>query len=354
MGIYAYLGIIEVALNLVVALTMIYLSYDQLVVYGTLMLVVQIIIVLFIILYCKAKLEGCVYRRYWNKAYFKEMVAYSGWNLFGSVTGVTILQGQAIVLNYFFGPIVNAAKAISDKVNGMVTQFSLNFYMAVTPQIIKSYAAGNIDYMRSLVLNSSRYSFMMLFIITVPLYVAMNPILCLWLGSENVSNEMVLFCQYTMIYSLVNILEQPITMAVRATGDIKKYQIKVGIITLSFLPTCILLFLMGAPAYTSMLLLSVIFIIALVVRVRIVSPIIKINTVIYVERVIKPILIVVAITIIATVILNNAFSDYNYLWIVKASFSLLIVSLSCLLFGINREERKMLNSFLIDKIRNIR
>ncbi len=348
MDFYAYIGVAEAIFNLVVAMSLSFISSDSLVTYAFLMCLVQVLIVAVMVLYCRRKLDNCRYIKYWNRDYVRELISYSGWNLFGSTTGVLNLQGQALVLNYFFGPIVNAAKAVADKVNGMINQFSQNFYMAVTPQIIKSYAAGDVDYMRSLVLNSSRYSFLLLFIISVPLFVVMEPLLNLWLGCEQVSSEMVKFCQYTIIYSLVNVLEQPITMAVRATGDIKKYQVYVGSLTLSFIPLCIILFLLGAPAYTSMILLSVVFLVALFVRIRIVAPIIQIRTSEYVKAVIVPIVYVISATWVLL-----TFLDYSSLinnWLINGIVSFLLACAIIMIVGLRSNERILLWKFIKDKV----
>lgn len=351
MGVYAYIGVAEAVFSFVVAICLSFISIDSLVLYAFLMCLIQVAIVIYMVLYCHHRLENCKYIKYWNANYVRELISYSGWNLFGSTTGVLNLQGQAIVLNFFFGPVVNAAKAVADKVNGMINQFSQNFYMAVTPQIIKSYAAGDINYMRSLVLNSSRYSFLLMFIISVPLFAVMNPLLSLWLGSEQVSSEMVRFCQYTIIYSLVNVLEQPLTMAVRATGNIKKYQVNVGVITLSFLPLCIVLFLFGAPAYTSMILLSTVFFVALFVRIRIVAPIIHIHTSDYIKNVLLPLISVVAITMIITLTFTYTTNISNK-WLLYGIFSFGVASVISLFIGLRSNERTFLLNYTKTKVFN--
>ena len=354
MGLYAYLGIIEAVLSFFIVIILSHIHYDSLVLYASLMCGIQAILALWQVLYCRLKLPFCRYIKYWNSDYFKELISYSGWNLFGSISSVLILQGQALVLNFFFGPVVNAAKAVADRVNSMITQFSNNFYMATAPQIIKSYAAKNIEYMRSLVLNSSRYSFFMLLVIAAPLFVVMESFLDIWLGSEQVTDDVVLFCQWTVIVALINILEQPITMAVRATGDIRKYQIYVGLITLSFLPLCIVMFFTGVPAYFSMILMSIVFLIALFVRIIIVSPIIQIKPVEYYESVILPI---VGVSMIVFVIVFLFYKlDYlsNIHWILKSILAFLFVVLTCLFIGITKNERKILWNFVSSKISFIR
>ena len=351
MGTYAYITVAEAALYLGVVISLAHINpnVDKLMYYGLLMFVANGLIVMWMIFYCIRRLKGCRYIRFWDANYVRELISYSGWNLFGSTTSVMNLQGQAIVLNFFFGPLINAAKAIADKVSGMINQFSQNFYLAVTPQIIKSYSIGDIDYMRGLVLNSSRYSFFLLFVLAVPLLVVMGPLLSLWLGKEQVSVDMVKFSQYTVIYALVNILEQPITMAVRATGNLKKYQIVVGVITLTFIPLCIVIFMMGAHAHTSMILLSCVYLVALFFRVRIVAPIIHISKRDYYISVLKPIICVLIGTIIFLLPLCYIHLSSILDWLIKGLISLFVASVAVFLLGLEKKER----AFLVDYLNKI-
>lgn len=351
MNIYAYIGIYESVIGLIIAYTVSYVAFDRLIFYGFLMMIMYVSVTIYVIIYCKRKLSGCTYIRYWDNTYFKTLLSYAGWNLFGSVTGVMNLQGQAIVLNLFFGPVVNAAKAISDRVNSMISHFCTSFYMAVTPQIIKSYAAGNIDYMRSLVLSSSRYSFLLLFVISCPLFVVINPILELWLGKEQITPEMISFCRCTLVFLMVNILEQPLTMAVRATGDIRRYQIVVGSLTLTFIPLCLILFYLGSPAYTSLLLLALIYFIATFVRVRIVAPILKITQLDYLKKVLFPIfkILVISLFVIYLLLLADGWVSIN--WILKFGLVFIITAVISYIFGISKNEKDILKTFVLKRIK---
>lgn len=353
MGMYAYIGIAEAILGFAAVVVLPYVNYDSLIIFGFFMCLYHICIALMIVLYCRFKLPDCRYQKYWNNAYFKELLSYSGWNLFGSISGVLMLQGQAVVLNSFFGPIVNAAKAVADRVNSMVSHFSNNFCMATTPQIIKSYASGNIEYMRSLVINTSRYSFIMLLIIAAPLCVIMDSFLNLWLGEKQVTPDMVIFCRWTIISLMINILEQPITMAVRATGDLKKYQIYVGVITLAFLPLCVIVFLFKVPAYFSMILLSLVLLVAIVVRVMLLSPIIEITPIYYFKEVVVPIFRVCLYTVLVIVIIEFADVYVELNWIVKFVIVLSLVFIICLFMGITCNERLLLLSMFKNKINSV-
>jgi len=350
MDAYAVLSILEAVLLLGVVIVLGHVEFDRLIAYAGLQLLVYLAINACLAVYCSKRLEGCRLKRYWNKAYFKEVLSYSGWNLFGTATGVMIIQGQAIVLNWFFGPIVNAAKAIADKVNSLVSQLYSSFYSAVAPQIIKSYAVEDISYMQTLVLNSSRYSFLMLFLFSAPLFVVMEPVLVFWLGDGLVSFEMTRFCQFAIVFSLVSVLEQPITMAVRATGDIKKYQIRVGLITLSFVPLCVLLFWMGAPSYYSMILLSIIYLIAQLIRIQIVSPIIGVSFKEYVGKVVLPIVLVLIVDSPAFLILSRSGDVSGWPWATRGVLCLLVTAGVCLSVGLKGTERKVLWEFVRDSV----
>ena len=179
-----------------------------------------------------------------------------------------------------------------------------------------------------------------------------EPLLEFWLGEEQISKEMLKFCQYMIVYSLVNVLEQPITMAVRATGNIKKYQVVVGLITLTFIPLCIFIFMLGAPAYTSILLMSLIFFIALIFRIYIVSSILQINMSLYFYKVILPILFVLAVACTITVLVVKVFVLCNEMWLFEAIVSFLITLLSCLLCGLNKREKELMIGFVCGKIKN--
>lgn len=346
MGIYAYFTFLDVFFKLIVVFTLYVTPVDRLITIGFLTLVFTIITNCIYYYYCKKKLGGCRYIKFWDKEMFAKIGSYAGWNLLGSTTGVMNAEGQAIILNIFFGPVVNAAKAVADKINTIINSFGYNFYMAVSPQIIKSYASGDISYTRNLVLSSSRYAFYLLWILSLPLINNMEELLNLWLGADQVSYEMVRFCQVVLVYSLINMLEQPVTQAVRATGNIKKYQICIGIITLTFIPLCYIMFAYEFPAYYSMILLCIIYIIAQIVRVFIVAPIIEISFLYYTKTVIIKLFVVVLVSMILLSI-NNYFS-LNIIVDLLTTFA--IALFATIIFGLDMKERQFLLNYLHKKI----
>lgn len=355
MSIYAYFTFLDVFFKLAVVVSLYITPFDKLVTYGFMTCTMALVYNLIYFVYCKYKLEGCKYIRYWNKDLFRNIYTYTGWNLFGATSGILITQGQTILLNIFFGPAVNAAKAIADKINITVTSFCANFYMAVNPQIIKSYAAGEIAYTRKLVIWSSKLSFFLLLILSIPLIANMGQILNIWLGTNQVSPEMIAFSQWVLIFSLINILENPITQAVRATGNIKKYQVIIGLQTLLFIPVCYCFFKYGSiPAHGSMIILSVIYLVAQFSRIWIVAPIINLRPVEYMRHVMLPVSLTLIISYVSVIYMQDtlSFNDKYINLIVMILFDVAIVTTIVTIIGFNKKERNYVKQLVLLKFKH--
>lgn len=349
MGIYAYFTFLDIFSKLAAILVLYVTPFDRLISYAALTCFMSFVSNGIIYLYCNRKLIGCQYMIYWSAPKFKEMMSYAGWNLFGSTTTVLNNHGQSILLNIFFGPIVNAAKGIADKMYSIVASFSQNFYMAVTPQIIKSYAAGDVEYTKKLVLSSSKYSYFLVGIISFPLIFNMESIMSLWLGQDMVTTEMIKFAQLELVQILVFVLETPITMAIRATGNIKKYQILVGINTLMFIPICYLAFISGFPAYTSMIILAVLFFYVQFIRVWIVRKIINVTLGEYILKVVCPILFATIPVCLFSLLIDDTEYEKMVLVFIKLFVLFLISILSFYIIGLSVDERSYLTSTLKKK-----
>lgn len=348
-GIYSYFTILDVLGQLLSVGVLFYTPFDKLISYGVLITCMSTLRIIIIITYCKKKLEGCKYKYFWDKQLSKKMLSYASWNMCASTTSFLNTQGQAILLNIFFGPVINSAKAIADRINNIITSFSNNFYTAVTPQIIKSYASGDLLYMRNLVLKSSKLAFFLLSAISIPLIFNMQYILILWLGKEQVTKDMTIFSQLVLIYSLISVLESPITQAVRATGYIKKYQIIVGAQIVSFVPICWVLFKLGYPAYYSMIVLSIIYFVVQFSRIKIVCPIIKITMKDYIKSVMLPIGYTTAISIFFLLIfLQIPTSSFIFL-IIRCIFCFSINCICIYIIGLTHTEKQYIIKFITSK-----
>lgn len=226
MSFYAYISIVEVLLKLLNAFSLMYISIDKLKLYSVNQLVITCIVLGCVIAYCNRKFVYVHFQRMWDTHVFKSLMSFSGWSLFGSVASMTANQGLNILLNLFYGVAVNAAMGIATQISSSVNQFVTNFQVAFRPQIVKSYASGNIMELRRLLSDTSKYSYLLLFMLVCPLCFNMDFILKLWLN--NVPEYTSIFCIFILIYALLETLSAPMWMTVQATGTIRTYQLVIS------------------------------------------------------------------------------------------------------------------------------
>ena len=234
MNIYAYLGLFEAFARLFVAFSITKSSYDHLILYAGLTAIVSILVFVFHIVYCKVKFDICRIGLCWDKSLVKEMTNFISANIFGCFAWSVGVQGSNIIMNLFFGPVVNAAKGVSLQVSTVVSRFTDSVMTAVKPQIIKSYASGNISYMLNLIMKSSKLSFFISAIIAVPILMETDSILNLWL--KNVPAYAVSFTRIVIIEAMASVFITPLWIGVNATGNIKRNQIYGRLFTLAVLP----------------------------------------------------------------------------------------------------------------------
>lgn len=260
MSFYAYVSIIEVILKLAIVY-MVYLFADRLIAYAFLMMLVTLIVLGVYYIFCRKKYQICKYRFEYDKKRYLSLASFSGWSLFGSLANMGASQGINIILNMFFGVAVNAAMGIANQVNAAVYQFVSSFQTAFNPQIIKSYAAGDRTYFISLIMNTSRYSFLLLFLLALPIYICCPEILSIWLGT--VPEYAVEFCRLMLLFLLIDAVQGPLWVSAQATGKIKNYQILMSVLILLNLPiTYVLLVFFKNPEIALIVRVAVNFITA--------------------------------------------------------------------------------------------
>ena len=228
MGTFAYIGIIESILKLIIVLFIAYTSrsIDRLIVYSTLLVLVSIILQCIYIIYCKKNFNECHLSLHIEKKYWKEMSSFAGWVFIGTSATVLKDNGVNLLYNLFFGPIMNTARGISSTVNNIISSFSNNFMAALRPQITKSYAAHDNEYTFNLINKGCRFSFYIMMLFCIPLILESNFVLSIWL--TEFPAHTVNFVRLTLILSMIDCISQPLITLQTATGKIKKYQIIVG------------------------------------------------------------------------------------------------------------------------------
>ena len=235
MGIYAYLGIFEAVSRLAIAFMLQWFTtVDHLILFGFLTAVVSILTFIFHISYCVLNFPEVRCRICWHKRLVKKMSGFISANLFGCFAWAAGVQGINVILNMFFGPVVNAARGIAVQVNGVVACFTENVMTAMKPQIIKSYAGGDFDYMKMLIEKSTKYMAILAAFLAIPIMFEARFVLQLWLGQ--VPDYTVVFVRLVLIEQMISVLVPPLWIAANATGKIKKNQIYGRMFTLAALP----------------------------------------------------------------------------------------------------------------------
>lgn len=251
MSYYAFLGIFETTAKLLIVYLLVWFpSFDHLIFYSVLFMLVNLFTNFIFYFYCKKNFkEETSFKFYRDFSKTKELLTFSGWILFGQVAIVGSTQGLSMILNVFHGVVVNAALGIANQVNGAVYGFVSNFQVAFNPQIVQSYASGNYERNKKLVLSTSKYSFFLMAIISAPILYYTNSILTFWLG-DNLPEYVEGFVQVVILCSLMDALAGPFWMSATAIGSIKEYNITLTLINLCTLPLAYLLLKLGySPVY---------------------------------------------------------------------------------------------------------
>lgn len=347
MNVYALLGLAEAFLKLGIAYLLMISPFDKLILYSGLMCLMMSSIYVFYIIYGTIKFEECRLKRFWDKSIFAEVMNYSGWSLFGAISGVLRSQGINILLNIYFGPVVNAARAIAYQVNNAINQFVLNFYKAVQPQITKYYAASAKDDFMKLVFRSSRCCFYMILILSLPFLIEMPFILELWL--KDVPENTILFTRLVIITAIIDSTAYPLQTAISATGRIKWFQIITGGLLLLNLPISWMFLHWGYPAEFTMYVSIALSIVSQLSRIIISNRSVELSYYRYIKEVLLPISIVGGLSVITMLgIKNLGYGTINPLFIMM--FSVFISSVLALYIGIPKTERELLFNIVKSKL----
>lgn len=343
MSAFAYISIVEAVGKLAIAYFIMISPIDRLIFYAILMFSVSVVIRLIYGIYCKRHFEECTYHFTWDKELLRDMFGFAGWNMIGASSAVLREQGGNIVINLFCGPAVNAARGIASQVNNAVQGFVSNFMTALNPQITKSYASGDRDYMMTLIFQGARLSFYMLLLLSLPIIVSAEYILTLWLG--NVPEHTVLFVQLTLLFAMSESISSPLITAMLATGKIRNYQIVVGGLQMMNLPISYILLRIGFIPETVVLVAIGISQCCLAARLWMLRGMIGLKIRHYLQKVYFNVIIV---TICAAIFPLTAtyYLDSNFLNFVLLSFACATMSAIAVFYlGCNTQER----AFVVSK-----
>lgn len=339
---FAYISILEVILKLAIVYMLVVFPFDKLILFAFLMLAVQLLIRFCYSIYCNRHFEETKYKHVCDKDLFKEMIEFAGWSMFGNLSAILYGQGLNILLNVFFGPVVNAARAVALQVQNAIQGFVGNFQMAINPQITKTYARGDMSDMHKLMFRSARFSFFLLFFLSLPVLFETNFILTIWL--KTVPENTVTFLRIIICTSLIYSLANPLIIANQATGKVKKYQAVCGTILLLILPISYVCLLLGCPAYTVFIVHFIIESVTQVARMIMLRPLIGIRLRDYFQHIYAKVLLVVAVSVFLPSLAYFNMEDNFLRFLSVGTLCVISVSASVYILGLSSNERALVKA----------
>ena len=351
MGVFAYMTLLDAVLKLLIVYVLFITPFDKLITYALLLFCVSLLMRSIYAVYCKRHYEECSYHFVKDKLLLKEITSFAGWNFLGNGSWILNNQGVNILINIFFGVTLNAARGIATQVDNMVQNFVRNFMTALNPQITKSYAAGNLGYMHKLIFAGAKYSaFLMLFFV-IPICLETELILQLWLG-DIVPDYAPIFVRLTLLSSMCVILGNTLITAVFATGKIRNYELVMGLMALSNFPMVWFAYKMGASPIAAYIVYFCVYFVMIFVRLYMVKDLIHMSALTYVREVFLRFSVVGILSIALPLLITFLQEDSVWRLMEVCAASVISIICSIILFGMKREEKKLIYSFVRKKFVN--
>lgn len=352
MSAFAYIGFFQAICTLSIAVCVSAASMDRLVLYSFLLGLLAIIIRLMYGIYCKKHFPESKLLWYWDKIQIKEIFSFSGWNFIGSTSGILRDQGVNILLNLFYGPIVNAARGIAIQISGAIASFSNNFMMALNPQITKNYASGDITKMQSLVFRGASFSFYLLLFLSLPVLIETPMVLEIWL--KHVPEYTVVFVRLVLIQILIDSLSNTLITVMLATGNIKKYQLLVGGCTLLNFPFAYILLKLNFQPQSTLVVSIILSVVSLYLRLRMLHSMFSFPIDKYLKEVIGPALIVTLLSFPIPCYLAFIMEASILRFVTISLITLLAMLIIVFYIGCSKQEQDYLKNLSISLIQRIK
>jgi len=338
MAAFAYIGIVDAVLKLSVAYLVVVSTSDKLILYAFLLMLIAIGNRLFYTIYVRRTFIFCRCNWRIDGEYRKSLLSFIGYNFIGSIANIGKTQGINVLLNLFFGTAVNAARGISVQILHAVTGFVHNFQLAMNPQIIKLYAAGEKEEMFKLIFRGSKYSYLLVLILSLPIIIETPYILNLWL--VEVPDHTVIFVRLTLAITLVDSLAPALLAGIHASGKVKNYQLTNGTMLMMTLPLVYLVLWLGCEPYMAFVASLGISIICYFIRIVMLHFITGFPMLAYLRQVTFRILLVTILSLMIPMTVSF-YKDSGFMWFV---ISIVVTVLSTVIFvffiGLTQVERK--------------
>lgn len=345
MNFYAFVGIIDALLKLLIVILISYSSSDKLILYSALFLCVSVLNFFFYFFYSKKEFDEIILRKCIEKKMFLSMLSYSGWSLFGAFAYMMREQGVNLVLNAFFGPIINAAKGVSNQVNGALTSFSSNLIVPSRPQVIQSYAMGEINRTFNLTYSVSKLSCIFFYMMALPICLEIDFILNLWLG-DNIPDHANTFIIIILITNTFGVLVTPISTVVHATGKVKFYSLLTSFSNILSVPLAYVFLIFDEVPELVFIALFITMITNHISGLYSLYRIVKFSIKSYVNNVILPILKVVFLSLPLNAIFLLLMNDCILRFFLIIITSLISICIITYVFALDLKEKKILKNLI--------
>lgn len=347
MSAFAYISLLDAVLKLLICYLLVVIPIDKLIVYSTLIFLVGVLDRVIYAIYCKKKFEEVKAKPRICREQFRAILVMSGWSLGGNLAWVLNTQGVTLVLNMFFGPVVNAARGIAQQVQGVMQQFVTNFQTAINPQITKNYAKRDYLRMHELLNLSTKYSYQLMLLMSIPVIIEAPIILRWWL--KIVPDHTIIYLRLSLIGAVLSTVSNPLWVSILATGNLKKYMIYDNTLQLMNVPLCYIAFkFLDAPSEWVYYIMLIIEVIEIGMRIWIVLPLINLKYKIYIKRVLLPLTAVSFIAPLLPVFLYLKMSAGISSFVIVVLSSLVGSSATIWFVGMGSKEKR----YVTDKIQS--
>ena len=348
MGIYTLITTTECLLKLAVIVLIGFGGIDRMVFYGGGLFAVFMLTFLSYVLIAGSRYAECRYQRQKDMSLYKELLLFSGWTFYGSISGVALIQGNTLLLNRFFKPFINAAFAVAVQIQNAFIQLCNSVVLAIRPAMIRSYAANDYEGLNFLFSCCNKTLFYIVTVIGIPLIVEMPLIINIWLGST--TPEKILFARLMIIYVMVMALQTPITIIMQASGNIKRYHLLAESIILMCLPISWILFRFGMPAYVILVTMIVVCVMAHITRLLCLkqnySPFCLSD---YLVKFLMPLIVYALISFSASYYVHSVINNNTARFLMVLVVSVLLFTSLFYFFGLNVKEKGYLKKLVLKK-----
>jgi O-antigen/teichoic acid export membrane protein len=343
MKVYAYAGVSDAVFKLAVVLSLSFAPIDKLKFYSVLLFIVYVVMAAFYKIYCHRNFKETHFKFFWDKKKFWTMINFSGWSSISSLAFILALYGGNMLLNIFYGVKLNAAMGISNQVSNACNQFSWTFLAAVFPQLTKNYASGNIEYLNSLIIRSSKFAFFLCLLLILPLALNINLVLSVWL--KTVPEYASEFCLLAFLNMAIYIVFAPIYQTIIATGKIKTFYIidslfLFGIVLLTYV-------LLHWTPMSLLLSHAIINSVRFIFAIWLLSKLMEFSVWNFIKHSLFKNMLVAAVACPIPVFISFHFAEWEALFLTTIVF-LLLFGFAVLFLGMNSEERLQVKSYALN------